>query len=81
VRQAHVEASLAEEERREQSEGHHAEPAVLLRIALARTHRELVCGMNLAFMEGVLEGLGVSGIHATLDPQPGRCCVTLRPAP
>jgi predicted ArsR family transcriptional regulator len=48
--------------------------------AIARTHRDLVCGMNLSFMEGVLEGLGASGVEATLDPQPGRCCVTLQPA-
>lgn len=46
--------------------------------AIARTHRDLVCGMNLAFMEGVLEGLGAAGVDATLDPQAGRCCVTLR---
>lgn len=48
--------------------------------ALARTHRELVCGMNLSFMEGVLGGLEVSGIAAQLDPQPGMCCVRLSPA-
>jgi len=45
--------------------------------ALARGHRELVCGMNLAFMEGVLAGLEASGLKATFDPQPGLCCVTL----
>lgn len=49
--------------------------------ALARDHRELVCGMNLAFMEGVLSGLETSGIAARLDPQVGRCCVALRPLP
>ena len=45
---------------------------------VAETHRELVCGMNLAFMEGIIEGAGAEGVSATLDPQPGRCCVTLR---
>ncbi|HEY6204034.1 MAG TPA: helix-turn-helix domain-containing protein [Candidatus Limnocylindria bacterium] len=45
--------------------------------ALARAHRDLVCGMNLAFMEGVVAGLRGSGIQATFDPQPGLCCVTL----
>jgi predicted ArsR family transcriptional regulator len=45
--------------------------------ALARGHPELVCGMNLAFMEGVLAGLEASGLKATFDPQPGSCCVTL----
>jgi predicted ArsR family transcriptional regulator len=45
---------------------------------VAERHPELVCGMNLAFMEGVLDGADASGVSATLDPQPGRCCVTLR---
>ncbi len=45
--------------------------------ALARAHRDLVCGMNLSFTEGVLEGLEASGIDAHLDPQPGMCCVRL----
>ena len=45
--------------------------------ALARTHQRLVCGMNLAFMEGVLAGLDATGLTATLDPQPGLCCVAL----
>lgn len=49
--------------------------------ALARVHRDLVCGMNLAFMEGVLSGLQSSGIKATMDPQVGLCCVALRPIP
>lgn len=48
--------------------------------ALAESHRELVCGMNLAFMEGMVAGLEASGVTATLDPQPGRCCVTLSAA-
>lgn len=47
--------------------------------ALAATHRGLVCGMNLSLMEGVVEGLRVSGIEAVLDPQPGMCCVSFRP--
>lgn len=47
--------------------------------ALAKSHRDLVCGMNLAFMEGILAGLKASGVKATLDLPPGLCCVTLRP--
>lgn len=46
--------------------------------ALARDYRSLVCGMNLALMEGLLAGLDVTGIKAELDPQPGLCCVALR---
>jgi predicted ArsR family transcriptional regulator len=43
--------------------------------ALVRDHRDLVCGMNLSLMEGVLAGLRLRGLSAQLDPQPGRCCV------
>lgn len=45
--------------------------------ALAQEHAELVCGMNLHLLEGVLEGLGQTGLHACLDPGPSRCCVRL----
>lgn len=48
--------------------------------ALARTHQQLVCGMNLAFMQGVIAGLDATGLAATLDPQPGLCCIALTPA-
>jgi predicted ArsR family transcriptional regulator len=46
--------------------------------ALASTHRELTCGMNLSLAEGMLEGLGGAGLVAQLDPQPGWCCVVFR---
>ena len=45
--------------------------------ALAQEHPELVCGMNLHLLEGVLEGLGQTGVRACLDPGPLRCCVRL----
>lgn len=48
---------------------------------LPRDHRDLVCGMNLAFIQGVLVGMGARGITATRDQQPGICCVVLRAAP
>src|SRR5690349_7365041 len=44
---------------------------------LAEQHRELVCGMNLALVEGLVEGLGADGWHPALDPQPGQCCVAI----
>ena len=47
--------------------------------ALVEQYRPLTCGMNVAIMEGVLEGLGKTGIRAELDPQPGFCCVAFRP--
>ena len=46
--------------------------------ALVSEHRDLTCGMNLAWAEGVVEGLGVSEVNAVLDPEPGRCCVVFR---
>jgi predicted ArsR family transcriptional regulator len=46
---------------------------------LARRHTELVCGMNLALVRGILEGLGCASLEAVLDPGPDRCCVRARP--
>ena len=43
--------------------------------ALVDDHRDLVCGMNLALAEGMLDGLGEDRISAHLDRQPGLCCV------
>ncbi|MFF3323591.1 helix-turn-helix transcriptional regulator [Streptomyces sp. NPDC002889] len=48
--------------------------------ALAREHTETVCGMNLHLLNGFLEGLNETGLHACLSPAPGRCCVRLEPA-
>ena len=45
---------------------------------LASDHTELVCGMNLAFVEAVAEGLGCTGVEPGLDPDPSRCCVRVR---
>jgi predicted ArsR family transcriptional regulator len=47
--------------------------------ALAREATELVCGMNRAYLGGVLDGIGATGLDARLDPAPGRCCVRLEP--
>ena len=44
---------------------------------LAQEHAELVCGMNLHLLEGVLAGLGNTGMSASLDPVPSSCCVRL----
>ena len=48
--------------------------------ALAREHTALVCGLNLAFIEGVIDevadGVGPGpGICARLQPTEGLCCV------
>jgi len=55
--------------------------------ALAQDYRDLVCGMNLELMTGVLEGVesgsegeghgGRSYLEARLEPTPGHCCVRL----
>lgn len=45
--------------------------------ALAGEFPPLVCGMNLALLEGVLEGLGTGDLTARLDPRPGWCCVAI----
>ena len=45
--------------------------------ALAEEHRELVCGMNLELIRGVVEAAGLPDDIARLDPKPEKCCVTL----
>ncbi|MGW1989265.1 helix-turn-helix transcriptional regulator [Embleya sp. NPDC001921] len=44
---------------------------------LAEDFPPLVCGMNLALVEGLLDGLGATGHRARLDSVPGRCCVVV----
>jgi len=44
--------------------------------ALSAAHRDLTCGMNLAWANGVVEGLGDGHLRAELAPEPGYCCVT-----
>jgi predicted ArsR family transcriptional regulator len=45
---------------------------------VAREHTTLVCGLNLDLVTGVIEGLGCRGVAASLEPAPGRCCVSAR---
>lgn len=57
--------------------------------ALSVTHRDLTCGMNLAWAKGVLGGLNgevgshagprTAGLRAEFVPEPGRCCIVFRP--
>ncbi|MEV0066405.1 helix-turn-helix domain-containing protein [Amycolatopsis sp. NPDC050768] len=42
---------------------------------LSARHPVLVCGMNLALLEGLLEG--AKGLRARMDPRPGMCCVVV----
>ncbi|MFC0430658.1 metalloregulator ArsR/SmtB family transcription factor [Kutzneria buriramensis] len=42
---------------------------------LSERHPTLVCGMNLALLEGLTEG--TDGLRARMDPRPGLCCVVV----
>jgi predicted ArsR family transcriptional regulator len=47
---------------------------------LARTHTQLVCGMNLHLLDGVLDSVPDAGLDAGLRPADGLCCVRMQPA-
>jgi predicted ArsR family transcriptional regulator len=44
---------------------------------VARDHRDVVCGLNLRLVEGIIAGCDHSQAHAELSPHPDRCCVVL----
>ena len=46
--------------------------------SLAREEAELVCGMNLALVEGMLDTAGSDTLEAVLQPVEGRCCVRIQ---
>jgi predicted ArsR family transcriptional regulator len=45
---------------------------------LAVGYPDVVCGMNLSLLEGVLDVIGARGLRPVLNPAPGRCCVVIR---
>jgi predicted ArsR family transcriptional regulator len=45
---------------------------------LAQAEPDLVCGVNYAYLQGMLKGLGAAGLRAVLAPHEGRCCVEMR---
>ncbi len=47
--------------------------------SLAQQAPDLVCGMNRAFIDGMVRGLGNETLEVALEPEPGLCCVKLRP--
>jgi predicted ArsR family transcriptional regulator len=49
--------------------------------SLAANHRALTCGMNLAWAQGLVGGLGDSNVAVELAPEAGRCCVLVHTAP
>jgi predicted ArsR family transcriptional regulator len=48
--------------------------------ALAQDYTQLVCGMNLDLMTGLVDSVQTSGLDARLEPGPGQCCVRLSKA-
>ncbi len=48
---------------------------------LVADHRDVTCGMNLAWATGVVDGLGVRDVTVELAPAPGRCCVVFHSSP
>jgi predicted ArsR family transcriptional regulator len=44
---------------------------------LVADHRPLVCGMNLALVDGMISGLGAPHLTARQDRQPDQCCVAV----
>ena len=47
--------------------------------ALAQDYTDLICGMNLELVRGMVDSLGRRVFDAQLDPGPDRCCVRLCP--
>jgi predicted ArsR family transcriptional regulator len=45
--------------------------------ALASRYPPLICGMNHALLEGLLEGAAMTEVAARLDPRPDECCVVM----
>ena len=46
---------------------------------LAARAPDMVCGINHAFLAGILDGLDARTVEAVLDPGAGECCVEMRP--
>jgi predicted ArsR family transcriptional regulator len=42
---------------------------------LATSHTELVCNMNLSFLDGLVRAVDGTELHAALEPEDGYCCV------
>ncbi len=45
--------------------------------SLAQEYTQLVCGINIDLLGGLLNAFDEGDWHANLDPAPGRCCVTI----
>jgi len=49
--------------------------------ALAIRQPDLICGLNVEFISGLLTGLSCDGLTVQLHPQRGACCVVIHPHP
>lgn len=47
---------------------------------VARDHRDVVCGLNLRLVEGIIAGCDHPQAHAKLTPHADRCCVAVHGA-
>ncbi|PZS12901.1 MAG: transcriptional regulator [Pseudonocardiales bacterium] len=45
--------------------------------SLSQDYTELVCGMNLDLIEGLVQAVDTSGLRPALTPAPNQCCVSL----
>ena len=45
---------------------------------MAQTDQSLVCGVNLAVLQGLVDGLGLRRVVAALEPAAATCCVAFR---
>jgi predicted ArsR family transcriptional regulator len=45
---------------------------------LAGQYPDVVCGMNLALIGGLIDGLGLAGLCPVLEPGTGQCCVVIK---
>jgi predicted ArsR family transcriptional regulator len=48
--------------------------------ALSASQRDLTCGMNMAWAQGLVDGLADPKLEPELAPAPGRCCVVFHEA-
>ena len=46
---------------------------------VAQAQPDVICGMNLAFVAGVVTGTQTPALRAVLAPSPDRCCVVVAP--
>ncbi|MBE3076152.1 MAG: ArsR family transcriptional regulator [Actinobacteria bacterium] len=44
---------------------------------IAQAHQDIVCGLNLRLIQGLVEESGGNRSQTTLAPLPGRCCVVI----